>query len=113
MFNINSQERKQKRYERRQAKRKLNAQIRASKIGTFEKVFSYHNLYKYGLQCCKGVRWKKSTQQFELRLFSLTAVVQDKLIKHKWKPRKCHQFIIRERGKTRLIDAPHIIDRQV
>lgn len=113
MFNINSQERKQKRYERRQAKRKLNAQIRASKIGTFEEVFSYHNLYKYGLQCCKGVRWKKSTQQFELRLFSLTAVVQDKLLKHKWKPRKCHQFIIRERGKTRLIDAPHIIDRQV
>lgn len=32
---------------------------------------------------------------------------------HKWKPRKCHQFTISERGKTRLIDAPHIIDRQV
>lgn len=113
MLKINSQERRQKRYERRQQKRKLNAQIRASKIGTFEEVFSYHNLYKYGLQCCKGVRWKKSTQQFELRLFSITAVVQDKLMRRKWKPRKCHQFTISERGKTRLIDAPHIVDRQV
>lgn len=34
-------------------------------------------------------------------------------MRRKWKPRKCHQFTISERGKTRLIDAPHIIDRQV
>lgn len=34
-------------------------------------------------------------------------------MRRRWKPRKCNQFTISERGKTRLIDAPHIVDRQV
>lgn len=30
-----------------------------------------------------------------------------------WKPKKCTHFTLRERGKVRPIDAPHITDRQI
>lgn len=35
---------------------------RSEACGSFEQVFSYENLYKAGLACCKGVRWKCSTR---------------------------------------------------
>lgn len=30
-----------------------------------------------------------------------------------WKPMKCVHFTLRERGKVRPIDAPHVTDRQI
>ena len=70
-------------------------------------------MFFYGRRCCNGVRWKQSTQNFELHLFSGTARRRREVLEGRWKPRKCTHFTLRERGKVRPIDAPHITDRQV
>ena len=70
---MTSQERHEARYQRRKAKRleKLTARNRA--VGTIRTAFSYRKMFFYGKKCCNGVRWKQSTQNFELHLFSGTA----------------------------------------
>lgn len=74
---------------------------------------SFDKLFTAGRKCCRGVRWKTSVQNFEAHLFSRTAVTTRQLREGKWKPRKYISFMLSERGKTRPIDAPHILDRQV
>lgn len=59
------------------------------------------------------MRWKGSTHNFELHLFSGTAKRRRKILDRKWRPGKTIRFPLRERGKFRIIDAPHITDRQI
>ena len=70
-------------------------------------------MFFYGKECCKGVRWKQSTQNFELHLLSGTAKRRQMVVNGTWKPQPCSHFMLHERGKIRPIDAPHIVDRQV
>lgn len=110
---MNSKERREARYKRRAAKRKARKEKRAKDLGGIEGTLSFDKLFAAGRKCCKGVRWKTSVQNFEAHLFSRTAVTARQLREGKWKPRKYISFILSERGKTRPIDAPHILDRQV
>jgi len=96
---MTSQERREARYQRRRAKRQAKKQGRSHSLGGLEKTFTYRKMFQWGWKCCKGVNWKQSVQNFRLHLFSGTA-------------RRVH-FALRERGKVRPIDAPHIVDRQV
>ncbi len=98
---------------RRQLKRLKIRQDRCKKLGGVEEVFSYHDLYKAGKKCCNGVRWKQSVQQFEIRLFSRTAVSRRAIINGTYKFSPYVHFNLCERGKVRPIDAPRIQDRQV
>ena len=98
---------------RRAAKRLKIRQDRCKKLGGVEEVFSYHDLYKAGKKCCNGVRWKQSVQQFEIRLFSRTAVSRRAIINGTYKFSPYVHFNLCERGKVRPIDAPRIQDRQV
>jgi hypothetical protein len=59
------------------------------------------------------VRWKQSTQNFERHLFSGTASRRRAVLSGQWKPGRYVHFTLRERGKIRPIDAPHINDRQI
>ena len=70
-------------------------------------------MFVAGKQCCNGVRWKNSVQRFDLHLFSGTARRRRLVLEKNWKPCAYVSFTIRERGKTRPIDAPRIQDRQV
>lgn len=110
---MTSEERREARYQRRQARRRENLIKRNRAVGTIQEAFSYRKMFFYGKKCCNGVRWKQSTQNFELHLFSGTARRRWDLLDGKWKPKKCTHFTLRERGKVRPIDAPHITDRQV
>ena len=76
-------------------------------------MFTFRKLFFWGKQCCNGVRWKRSTQNFELHLFSITARALRRVLSGTWKPRRCTHFKLMERGKLRIIDSPHITDRQV
>lgn len=105
--------RRKGRYIRRQMKRVGNLIKRNSDVGSFEDIFSYNSLYKEGKNCCKGVRWKSSTQNFERHIFSGTAVRRKKLLDKVWTPDKYNHFTLCERGKIRPIDAPRIQDRQI
>ena len=109
---MTSQERREARYQRRKAKRQAKREARCAALGPIDKVFSYRKMFFYGRRCCNGVRWKQSTQNFELHLFSGTARRRREVLEGRWKPRKCTHFTLRERGKVRPIDAPHITNRQ-
>lgn len=110
---MTSEERKEQRYQRRKAKRDERKQERSDSIGGMETVFSFNELYKLGKKCCNGVRWKNSTQRFELHLFSGTARRRKLVMEQKWVPAKYVHFKLSERGKVRPIDAPRIQDRQI
>lgn len=110
---MTSKERHEARYQRRKAKRESKKAGRCQEIGTLDKVFSFNNLYSAGKQCCNGVRWKNSAQRFELHLFSGTAKRRRTLMDNQWRPSAYVHFTISERGKTRMIDAPKIQDRQI
>lgn len=110
---MTSQERHEARYQRRKARRREKLIARNQAVGTLQDAFSYRKMFFCGKKCCKGVRWKQSTQNFELHLFSGTASRRRNLLSGKWKPKKCTHFTLCERGKVRPIDAPHITDRQI
>lgn len=110
---MTSQERREARYQRRQAKRQARRQARCDALGPIDRVFSYRKMFHYGKKCCNGVRWKQSVQNYELHLFSGTAKRRRQVLDGVWRPRKCVHFMLRERGKVRPIDAPHVTDRQV
>jgi hypothetical protein len=110
---MTSEKRRKARYQRRQDRRHQKLIARNQAVGSLKDAFSYRKMFFYGRKCCKGVRWKQSTQNFELHLFSGTARRRRDLLDGKWKPKKCAHFTLRERGKVRPIDAPHITDRQI
>lgn len=110
---MTSEERREARYQRRKAARLARKQARCDALGPVDEIFSFRKLFYYGKKCCNGVRWKQSTQNFELHLFSGTARRRRDLLSGKWRPKKYTHFILRERGKVRIIDAPHITDRQI
>lgn len=110
---MNSQERREARYQRRKAKRQKKREERCAALGPLSEVFSYRKMFFYGRKCCNGVRWKQSVQNFESHLFSGTARRRREVLEGKWKPKKCVHFTLCERGKVRPIDAPHITDRQI
>lgn len=105
--------RRQGRYIRRQYQRRCRRYAVSQKIGSLADVFTYNNLYRAGKDCCKGVRWKHSTQNFEMNLFSGTARRRKQVIDRTWEPSSYYHFTLSERGKVRPIDAPKIQDRQV
>ena len=110
---MNSQERREARYQRRKARRQKKREERCAALGPLSEVFSYRKMFFYGRKCCNGVRWKQSAQNFELHLFSGTARRRREVLEGRWKPKKCVHFTLCERGKVRPIDAPHITDRQI
>lgn len=110
---MTSEERRAARYQRRQKRRQAKCQARADAVGPLAKAFSYRAMFLCGRKCCNGVRWKQSTQNFELHLFSGTAKRRRALLNATWKQGPTVHFTLRERGKIRPIDAPHINDRQI
>lgn len=110
---MTSEERKEGRYQRRRAGREAKRRARSEACGSFEQVFSYENLYKAGLACCKGVRWKCSTQRYLASLSENTARTRKALMDGTWKTMGFHEFDIMERGKMRHIRSVHISERVV
>ena len=110
---MTSTERREARYQRRKAARLARKQARCDALGPVEAVFSYRKMFRWGKKCCNGVDWKQSTQNFDAHLFSGTARRRRGVLLGKHRFRRCSHFILRERGKIRPIDAPHISDRQI
>lgn len=110
---MNSQERREARYQRRKARRQARREARCAALGPVDRVFSYRKTFFYGRKCCNGVRWKQSIQNFEPHLFSGTAKRRKQLRRRKWNPRNGKPFTLKERGKVRHIDPPPIADRQI
>lgn len=110
---MNSEQRHELRYQRRKKKREERRRARCEQLGTVDEIFSFYNIFRYGKKCCKGVRWKQSTQNFELHLFSYSATTRKRVTEGRWKGKGYTHFLLSERGKVRPIDAPKIRDRVV
>lgn len=79
----------------------------------FNDVFNYTNLYNAYLDCRKGVNWKTSVKNYSLQAISNIARTYNELMNGTYKGKPFSKFYIKERGKTRLIQALHIKDRVV
>lgn len=110
---MNSLERHEHRYQRRKMQREQKKLDRNLQLGTLENIFTYNTLFRAGEKCCRGVRWKRSVNNFELHLISGTALRRHQVLDGSWKGRKGSHFMLAERGKIRPIDAPTVQDRQV
>lgn len=110
---MTSEERREARYHRRKAAREARRRKRSEALGGVEQVFGFRKMFKWGKKCCNNVRWKQSTQNFERHLFSGTARRRREVLSGTWRPKPGAHFLLRERGKIRPIDAPHINDRQI
>lgn len=110
---MTSEERRETRYHRRKAAREERRRRRSEALGGIDQVFGFRKMFKWGKKCCNNVRWKQSTQNFERHLFSGTARRRREVLSGTWRPKPGAHFLLRERGKIRPIDAPHINDRQI
>ena len=61
---MTSKERHEARYLRRKAKRDYKKSQRLKYINSYDKVFSFDNLYNSYKHCRKGVAWKSSVQKY-------------------------------------------------
>lgn len=80
---------------------------------SFKEITNYKNLLDSGLASCNGGRWKPSVQSFEMTLLRHTSKNKKRLESKNYKPYKTNDFLLRERGKWRVIKAHKIEDRQV
>lgn len=110
---MNSTERHEMRYQRRKAAREAKITARAAACGDFSTVFSYGNLYRAGKMCCRGVRWKASTQRFEANIATNTQKLNAELEAGTYKGRGFIEFGLMERGHYRWIRSVHITERAV
>lgn len=110
---MTSKERKQRRFEHRQAKRKQRLIEFRKQYDDFDLVFTFDNLWKSSKKCFKGVGWKSSTQKFRNNAISNLAEIYLKLKKGKYKSKGFYCFNIIERGKLREIKSVHISERVV
>lgn len=110
---MTSKERKERRYLRRKIKREEKNIERNNIHSNVENAFCFHKVMYYADKCCNGVRYKKSTQNFELHLFTNIASTCHNIKNNTYKVSDTYFFKINERGKIRDINAPHIYDRLV
>ncbi len=110
---MTSEERREARYQRRKRRRQERRDALSRKCGDFADVFSYRNLFKSGLVCCKTVGWKHSTQRYHGAIVSNTARTHKALLEGKYKSKGFYEFELYDRGKWRHIRSIHISERTV
>lgn len=78
-----------------------------------EKVVSWDSLLKAAHQCGNGVRWKATTQGFEMNKLRWISNLRDEVLSGKYKGRGFNDFTICDRGKVRHIQSVHISERTI
>lgn len=79
----------------------------------FEEVFTFSNLFESYKNCCKGINWKTSTKNYQMRSVQNVTQAYTSLHAMQYKQKPFAKFVICERGKTREISALHISDRVI
>lgn len=80
---------------------------------SYEDVFTYEHLYKSYKKCCKGVRWKSSTQKFIANAPLLVYRIYRDLKEGEFKSEGFYEFDLYERGKARHIKSVTFRERVV
>lgn len=109
---MNSQERKEARYQRRRTKRELNKKKRIASC-TYKRVSDVGNLYKAAQECARGTRWKSSVQRYLCHNIENSVKMHDNLVAGKDIRQGILSFWLWERGKKRLITTSKMPERVV
>lgn len=109
---LTSEERHQRRYERRKAKREEKKRIR-NEGHSFEEVSSFENLVKSFYQARKGVNWKASVQRYGCNVMKNAYRYSLKMKNGENISKGFIEFDICERGKKRHIKSVHISERVI
>lgn len=110
---MTSEERHLLRYQRRKAKREAKKQQKLGHLNSFDKVFSYENLYKAYKHCRRGVAWKASVQKYITNAPFNVNTTYKRLMEGKYKSPGFFEFDLYERGKHRHIKSTTINERVV
>lgn len=110
---MTSEERHEKRYQRRKKLRQEKREKKSKECGSYEEVFSYEHLYNAGKKCVRGVLWKASIQNYTRKRISNTYKIYNEIQNKKFQFSKPFVFWINERGKERKIQAQKIEERIV
>jgi DNA-binding transcriptional regulator YhcF (GntR family) len=74
-------------------------------------IFNSNNLYDSFIKAKRGSDWKPQVQKYEMSFLSELAKLQKELEEKTFKLLPSSEFILNERGKTRLISGEQIHDR--
>ena len=80
---------------------------------SFEELFSLQSLDEAFYQCITHNHWKQSTHNYWVNLLPNNIKLHEELMSGAYRVGEKYDFIISERGKRRLIQAPLLIDRIV
>ena len=81
--------------------------------GYKREIFDINVLYEAFMKAKIGSDWKPQVQKFEMNLLTELSSLQKDLISRTFKFSKPNEFILSERGKTRVISGDGIRDRVV
>jgi hypothetical protein len=112
-LNMNSDDRRRIRYERRCAKRALKKQNKIAEYDDYAPMTDADKLYQAYKQSRRGVSWKESTQRYEANAMRNILDTQRKLIARQSVQSGFVEFDLYERGKARHIRSIHISERIV
>lgn len=87
--------------------------MKKREIVNYYDCFTFSNLWQSAKKSCKNVGWKTSVKNYKRKMFSNVSHAYNIMKNNKYKPKKNKQFIIRERGKERLIDSTPIDTRVI
>lgn len=79
----------------------------------FEKIFSVDNIYRASQDCRRGFNWKKPVQDFNRMPYVNSKLLSEQILTGNYRPKNLKKFIIKERGKTRIIHPVSFTDRIV
>lgn len=78
-----------------------------------EELYDANNLYNAFLKAKQGTDWKPMVQNYEANVLINIYNTQQSLMKWTYEPKSMHEFVLYERGHTRLIKAQDIFDRVI
>lgn len=110
---MNSNERREARYQRRKAEREKRKAALTLVHGDYDEVFTFEHLYAAYKKCCKGVGWKASTQRYKANALLNVVNTLDTVRSGKFKSKGFFEFDIMERGKERHIKSVLLNERVV
>jgi hypothetical protein len=110
---MNSEERREARYQRRKAQRDKTKEARIGVYDDFSRVTDADNLYSAFKSSKKGVSWKESIQRYESNAMKNILETQRKLLSGQSVQPGFVEFDVHERGKVRHIKSVHISERVV
>ena len=110
---MNSEDRREKRYQRRKAKRQKTIIQRSEQYADWDNVFGFLPLMRGYELTSKSSKSRKRTQIWMSNICLNTYIIKDQLDNGTWKTKGFNRFTIKERGKIRDIRSVDISEKGI